>query len=109
MFTHANRCYNRVTEFNIVDFISSIDDRIYLFAVFESMIYGAIKGFLAYVVIKFSKGSFSISKIYQFDRKNRLEIITLSMYDFNEDVNVELIKILEKLESDIDLSSDQIK
>jgi len=65
--------------------------------------------FLAYDSIKLPQSNFSMPKIFQLDPQNQPEIITLPMYDLNEDVIAELIKILEKIQSDIGLSPDQVK
>ena len=73
------------------------------------MIYNMVKGFLTYDGIKLLKANFSMPTIFQLDPQNRPEIITLPTYDLNEGVIAELIKILDKIQSDIDLSSDQIK
>lgn len=109
MFTHADQLYERVTELNILDFIPSTEDQTYLYTTFESMIYEMIKKFLVYDDIKLSKNEFSMSKIFELDPQNRPEIITLSIYDLNEDVIAELIKILDKIQSDINLSLNQVK
>ena len=109
MFTHADRHYDRVTELNVLDFIPSAADRTHLSAAFESMIYKAVKGFLTHDGINLPKSNFSMPKIFQLDPQNQPEIITLQTYDLNKGVIAELIKILEKIQSDIGLSSNQTK
>jgi len=109
MFTQADRHYDRVTELNVLDFIPSAEDRTHLFEAFESMIYQALKGFLSDDDIKLPKSKFSMPKIFELDPQNRPEIITLPTYDLDEGVIAELIKILEKIQSDIGLSPDQVK
>ena len=109
MFTHADRRYDRVTELNVLDFIPSAEDRTHLSAAFGSMIYEVVKRFLAYDGIKLPKSDFSMPKLFELDLQNQPEIITLPTYDLNEGVIAELIKILEKIQSDIGVSHDQVK
>ena len=109
MFTHSDRHYERARELNVIDFVPSSEDRRHITKAFEFMIYTVTKGFFGYDNIEIPKGDFAMPRIFPLDPQNKPEIITLPTYDLNEGVMSELIQILNKIQSHIGLTPEQVK
>jgi len=73
------------------------------------MIYTVAKGFFGYDNIEIPKGDFAMPRVFPLDPQNKPEIITLPTYDLNEGVMSELIQILNKIQSHIGLTPEQVK